>query len=141
MRQMMWNKYYLGQTAEMSRVFTWEDVEACARLTGDNNPMYFDRAYVARTKLKRPVVQALLTEGLVTALLNGQLPGPGALLLEKEFVFRHPVHVGDKITARVQVIDIDPQRHWITEKVVCTNQHQQEVLRGQVVLLVESGIR
>ena len=135
------DKYYLGQTAEMSRVFTWEDVEACARLTGDNNPMYFDLEYAAKTKLKRPVVQALLTEGLVTALLNGQLPGPGALLLEKEFIFRHPVYVGDKITARVQVIDIDPQRHWITEKVVCYNQNRQEVLRGQVVLLVEAGVR
>jgi len=134
-------KYYLGQMAEMSRVFTWEDVEKCAELTGDYNPMYFDPDFVAQTKFKRPVVQALLTEGLVTALINGYLPGPGALLLEKEFIFRHPVHVGDKITARVQIIDVDIERQWITEKVICRNQHHQEVLRGQVVLLVQNGKR
>lgn len=122
----------------MSRSFTWDDVYRCVELTGDNNPIYLDEDFVRRgTRFDRPVIQGLLTEGLVTSIVSRHLPGPGAILLHKEIVFSHPVYVGDTITALVEVIDVDFQRHWLTEQVICSNQDNKEVLRGKLVLSVE----
>lgn len=129
---------YLGKSMTMKRTFTQEEVERCAELTGDDNPMYLDDDFARQTRFGRTIVQGILTEGLVTALMNRYIPGPGALLLEKELVFFHPVYVGEEITAYIEVIDMDEDRHWITEKVVCTDPRGQEVMRGQFVLLVQT---
>lgn len=128
----------LGETLTMTRVFTADDVKTCAKLTGDDNPMYLDEGFARKTRYGRTIVQALLTEGLVTALINRFIPGPGAILLNKELVYPFPVYVDEPITAQVEVIDINEERQWITEKVICTNPRGQEVLRGQVVLFVQN---
>jgi len=127
----------VGQKCQISRTFTWEDVRRCAELTGDFNPMYLDEEFVRDTRFKRPIIHGLLTEGLVLSAASTYLPGPGALLLHKEMVYRHPVFIGDTVTAKIEVIDIDYERNWLVEQVVCSNQNNKEVLRGQLVLLVE----
>ncbi|HEX7063696.1 MAG TPA: hypothetical protein VF199_01385, partial [Bacillales bacterium] len=66
------------------------------------------------------------------------IPGPGALLLNKELVFPNPVFVGESITAQIEVVDINLERRWVTEKVICTKENGREVIRGQIVLFVEN---
>lgn len=139
MKQTSLRDVHLGESKTLQRVFTQEEVKQCAALTGDSNPLYLDETFAAATRYRRTIVQALLTEGLITALINQYIPGPGALLLEKELVFPFPVFVGETITARVEVIDIDHERHWLTQKVICHNPHGQEVIRGQIVLHVQNG--
>lgn len=131
---------YLGQSVQISRVFTNEDTVKCAELTDDFNPIYFSDEFVSDTRFKKPLVQGILTEGLIISAISKYLPGPGCVLLQKELVFLSPVFLGDEITAYIEVIDIDRDRNWITERVICTNQNNEEVLRGQVLLLVEKRV-
>lgn len=51
-------------------------------------------------------------------------------------MFYHPVHIGDMISAELEVIDINLNRDWVTQKVTCYNQAGIEVIKGQVVILV-----
>ena len=127
----------VGQKHRQSRKFTWKDVHQCAELTGDYNPMYLDEDFVRDTRFQKPIIHGLLTEGLVLSLASSYVPGSGAVLLHKEIVYRHPVFVGDTIVAELEVIDMNYERNWLTIQVSCGNQHQKEVLRGQLVLLIE----
>jgi 3-hydroxybutyryl-CoA dehydratase len=131
---------YLGQSATISRTFTKEDMMKCADLTNDFNPIYFSEEFVVDTRFKNPIVQGILTEGLIISAISNHLPGPGCVLLQKELVFLAPVYCGDEINAYIEVIDIDRDRNWITERVICKNQSSQEVVRGQVLLLVEKRV-
>jgi 3-hydroxybutyryl-CoA dehydratase len=78
----------------------------------------------------------LLAEGLINQVISEKLPGSACLLLQKELVYYHPVHVGDVITAELAIIDINLERSWVTQKVTCFNQAGSEVIKGQVVILV-----
>ncbi len=61
-------KATVGERASRSLTLTAEHVKAFAQLTGDYNPLHFDRQFVARTKFGKLVVQGGLTTGLLHAL-------------------------------------------------------------------------
>src|SRR3990170_4981276 len=89
----------VGQKACLRRVIREEDVVAFAEATGDRNPVHFDDDYAARTPFKGRIVHGMLTAGLISALLAGELPGPGTIYLEQHLRFLQPVRIGDAITA------------------------------------------
>lgn len=130
---------FTGQKACLYRIFSEEDVRQCNALTQDFNPVYQLQSDVWRNYYAKPIVPGLLTEGLITQVISQHLPGGPCILLQKELVFYHPVHVGDEISAELEIIHIETTRNWITMKVTCSNQKGNEVIKGQVVILVLSS--
>jgi acyl dehydratase len=127
---------YTGKTAILKRVFTEEDVHASSELAKDFSPVYDNKANVWKKYYSRPLVPALLTEGLITQVISTELPGIPSVLVQKDLVFYAPVHVGDVITAEMVIIDINLERNWVTEKVTCYDPNGNEVVKGQVVVYV-----
>ncbi|MDF2789835.1 MAG: hypothetical protein K0S80_2933 [Neobacillus sp.] len=127
---------FTGQMARLQRTFTADDVRICNELTKDYSPVYALNEKVWKSIDNQPVVPGLLAEGLINQVISEKLPGSACLLLQKELVYYHPVHVGDVITAELAIIDINLERSWVTQKVTCFNQAGSEVIKGQVVILV-----
>lgn len=130
---------FIGKIARLQREFSEEDVLLCNELTGDFNKVYGRNEEVWKDYYRKPVTPGLLTEGLITQVISNELPGGPSILLQKELIFTHPVHVGDVITAELEIIDINEERQWVTEKVTCYNQVGVEVIKGQVVILLLSN--
>lgn len=130
---------FIGKIARLQRTFSEEDVRICNELTGDFNQVYGRNEEIWKDYFRKPIVPGLLTEGLVTQVISDRLPGGACILLQKELIFSYPVHVGDVITAELEIIDINEERKWITERVTCYNQLGIEVIKGQVVILVLSN--
>jgi phosphate acetyltransferase len=59
-------------------------------------------------------VSSLWGAGLIQELLTTQLPGPGTIFLDLSLHFRHPVAVGDTMTARVRVRDLTKETRRVT---------------------------
>ena len=74
------------------------------------------------------------TASLISTVLGTQLPGPGCVYVSLQITFTRPVYFGDRITARVEVVERLADRNRVRLKAVCTNQEQQEVLIGEAVL-------
>ncbi|MFE4897565.1 hotdog family protein [Peribacillus butanolivorans] len=127
---------FIGQIASLQRTFNESDVRLCSELTKDYSPIYQVNKEEWRSNYGKPIVPGLLTEGLITQVISEKLPGSACILLQKELVFYHPVHIGDMISAELEVIDINLNRDWVTQKVTCYNQAGIEVIKGQVVILV-----
>ncbi len=102
---MTWQPPVVGERATWSRTITAEDVEAFARISGDRNPLHFDAAFAAATRLGRLVVQGGLTTALFNALVAMKLPGPGSVFLHQEWDYPAAVYIGDTVTAEAEVID------------------------------------
>lgn len=130
---------YKGQTAIMSRIFTAEDVNRCCELTKDFSPVYNLSSDAWKGYYKKPIVPALLTEGLITQVISSELPGIPCVLLQKDLVFYSPVYIGDLITVELTIIDINYERNWLTQKVTCFDEEGNELIKGQVVIFLLSN--
>ncbi|RLL46890.1 hypothetical protein D8M04_06745 [Oceanobacillus piezotolerans] len=130
------NDISIGQTARLEREFTEEDVRVSKELTRDYSPVYDKDEQAWKKHYPKPIVPALLTEGLITQVISSKLPGIPCVLLQKDLVFYSPVHVGEVITAELVIIDINKERNWLTQKVTCYDVDGKEVIKGQVVIYV-----
>lgn len=96
----------VGQSAERSRTTRMADVTAFTEMTGDRNPLHYDRALAERTPFGRLIVQGGVTSGILNALVAEDLPGPGSVFLGVEWRFVKAVGIGETITGRVEVLEV-----------------------------------
>ncbi|MDT5293738.1 MAG: 3-hydroxybutyryl-CoA dehydratase [Acidobacteriota bacterium] len=127
----------VGDSAELSRTFTDEDVRAFAELTGDRNPVHLDDEYAAGTRFGRRIAHGMLGASLISSVLAGKLPGRGSVYLSQTLRFTAPVFPGDTVTARVTVRAVREDKPVVTLETVCTNQHGERVVEGEAVVLAQ----
>ncbi len=118
----------LGDEVAFTRTITEADVALFIGTTWDVNPLHTDEVYCQATQFKHRIVPGLLTASLLT-----HLGGLWAFLAtEMDLHFLAPVYVGDSITARAQVAEIDAQTGKVVLCCTCTNQDGTQVLAGEV---------
>ena len=96
----------VGQSAERSRTTRTADVEAFTEMTGDRNPLHYDRALAERSPFGRLIVQGGVTSGILNALVAEDLPGPGSVFLGVEWRFVKAVGIDETIIGRVEVHEV-----------------------------------
>ena len=96
----------VGQSAERSRSTSMRDVELFTEMTGDRNPVHYDRALAERTPFGGLIVQGGVTTGILNAVVAEDLPGPGSVFLGVEWKFVKAVGVGETITGRIEVLEV-----------------------------------
>ena len=124
-----------GSRASFTKTITEADVTTLAGVTGDFNPLHVDAEYARQTRYGQRTAHPLLASGLISAVLNTRLPGPGAICLSQQIEYLGPIFIGDTITAVVEVTAWQPEKHLITLKTTCSNQDARQVLTGQAVLM------
>jgi 3-hydroxybutyryl-CoA dehydratase len=120
----------IGDSAQISKTITEGDIELYARATGDFNPIHLDQAYAEKTMFKGRIAHGILSLGLLTNVLGNILPGHGTIYLSQEIRFLAPVRIGDTLTARVEVIQLIPEKNRAKFKTTCINQEGKEVADG-----------
>lgn len=130
------NTLKIGDSAEYSKTITESDIYQFAEITGDYNPVHIDELYAQKTRFKTRIAHGLLTAGLISTVLANKLPGPGTIYLKQELNFYAPVHIGDTITAHVEILAIDTKVNRIHLRTTCRNQHAVIVLGGEAVVKI-----
>lgn len=127
----------VGDTAELSKTITDEDVRTFADLTGDHNPVHLDEDYASQTRFKRRVAHGMLTASLISSALANKLPGEGTVYLSQSLKFVAPVYLDDTVTARVTVTDVREDKPIAMLETVCLNQRGETLVKGEAVVLFE----
>jgi acyl dehydratase len=128
----------LGQTAKCDVTVTAEDVDTFARLSLDTNPLHLDAAVARDFGFPRPVAHGMLALSTISRLIGTELPGAGALWVSQDVRFVGLVFVGDRLNARVQVMEVSKAARLLVLSTEVINQETGEyVLRGtaKVVML------
>ena len=131
---MNWQPPAIGARATRTRTITADDVETFAGFSGDRNPLHFDPAFAAATRVGRLVVQGGLTTALFNALVAMDLPGPGSVFLHQEWDYPAPVYIGDTVTAEAEVIEARADKPITRLRCVARRQDGVEVLRGECLV-------
>jgi 3-hydroxybutyryl-CoA dehydratase len=129
------NTFSLGQTASYTKTFTSADIEIFAALSGDHNPIHLDEQYATTTRFGKRIAHGMLTASLISTVIGMQLPGTGAIYLSQELKFLKPVFIGDTVTARASIIELNPAKQILLLKTECTNQTAELVITGTAKIL------
>ena len=128
------HELHVGDSAEFSKTISETDIYLYAGVTGDFNPAHINEAYAQKTFFKTRIAHGMLVAGLISTVGGNMLPGPGAVYVRQELDFLAPVHIGDTITARVEVTEIVADKNRIKLRTTCVNQEGKQVLDGIAVL-------
>jgi len=120
----------IGDSAQISHSITETVINDFAKATGDFNPIHLDQTYAEKTYFKGRIAHGVLSIGYISSVLGNLLPGPGGIYLSQEVKFLAPVRIGDIITAKVEVIELIPEKNRIRLKTTCTNQGGEVVVDG-----------
>ena len=124
----------VGDTARRSRAIRERDIELFTELTGDRNPLHYDRELAERSRFGGLIVQGGVTSGLLNAVVAEELPGPGSVFLQVDWSFRAPVRPGDVITAEVEVLELRDDKPIARLRTTITNQDAVVVLDGTALV-------
>ncbi|MEC5425625.1 MaoC family dehydratase [Virgibacillus sp. C22-A2] len=127
-------EFSIGQSAQFSRTVTETDFILFAGLSGDYNPVHVDYEYAKRTYFGERISHGLLTASYLSRLLGMHLPGPGSVYVSQTLSFVRPVYIGNTITAKAEITDIDKEKRLLTLHTTCRNQDDHIVLDGEGVM-------
>jgi len=123
-----------GDVSEFTKTVSESDIYQYAGITGDFNPAHVNETYAAKTFFKKRIAHGMLSAGFISAILGNHLPGPGSIYVKQELNFMAPVYIGDTITARAEVIDVEEEKNRVTLSTNCFNQEGTMVIKGEAVL-------
>ncbi len=123
----------VGETAEMTRVITDEDIALFSRISGDYNPLHYDEAAAARTRFGGIVVQGGITSAILNAVVAEKLPGPGTVFMTVNWDFKAPARPGDRISGRVEVTSARADKPITELRTTVTNGDGTVLLDGTAV--------
>ena len=137
--QFIENKTYdelkIGDTAELIRKLTPKDIEMFALMSGDVNPAHVDEQFAKSDIFHKVIAHGMWGGALISAVLGTELPGPGTIYLSQNLSFRRPVGLGDTVTVRITVKEMEAEHHHVTLECLCLNQSGETVIEGEALVI------
>ena len=127
----------VGSTARRTRTVTVDDIVRFTEMTGDRNPLHYDKAVATASRFGGIIVQGGVTSGLLNAVVAENLPGPGTVFLHVDWSFVAPVRPGDEITAEVEVLEVREDKPLTKLRTTISNQEGTTVLEGTALVWTE----
>ena len=124
----------VGDTAQFSKTVSESDVYLFAGISGDFNPAHINEQYASGTFFGTRIAHGLLSASFLSAVLANQLPGPGSIFMSLSVKFQAPVFIGETITAKAEVAQVDYEKNRVTMNLTCVNQDEKQVLEGEALL-------
>jgi 3-hydroxybutyryl-CoA dehydratase len=98
----------VGDQFSTHKQVTENDIKLFADLSGDHNPLHLDADFASRSMFKQRVAHGMFTASLISAALASM---PGTIILTNICLsFEKPVYIGDKLTARVTVTNVQSSK-------------------------------
>jgi len=127
----------VGDVARRARTVTGRDIELFTEMTGDRNPLHYDKELAEASRFGAIIVQGGVTTGLLNAVVAEDLPGPGSVFLNLNLDFLAPVRPGDQITAEAEVTKLHPDKPITHLRVAITRDDGTVAVRGTAVVYTE----
>jgi 3-hydroxybutyryl-CoA dehydratase len=124
----------VGDSASVTKRVSQADIEAFARISGDDNPAHVDAAWAEASRFGGRVAHGVLTAGLISAVLGTQLPGPGSIYMSQTLKWLAPVRPDDLLTATATITEIIPEKGRVVLETVVTRDGVP-VLAGEALVM------
>lgn len=131
----------LGQKHTHPFKFSQGEVEAFAKVTGDNNPVHLDEEYASKTIFKKRIVHGMLGASLLSKVFGTIFPGEGTIYLNQTLNFLRPMYVDENYEATFEVKEIIKEKNRAIILTTITNSEGKAVLSGEAIIMNTSAIQ
>jgi phosphate butyryltransferase len=100
-----------GDSGELRRLITADDLYVFAVASGNYNPMHLTDTDMDGDGQTERMAPGMFVASLISAVLGTQIPGAGTLYRRQVLDFHHRAHVGEEVIVRVEVLDKQPDGH------------------------------
>ena len=128
------NELAVGDTDEFTKTISESDVYLFGGITGDLNPAHINEPYAEKTFFKGRIAHGMLLGGFISAVIGMKLPGPGTIYMKQELKFLAPARIGDTITAKVEVKEVNVEKNRVILATTCVNQEGALVVDGEAMI-------
>ncbi|MCP4560804.1 MAG: bifunctional enoyl-CoA hydratase/phosphate acetyltransferase [Bosea sp.] len=94
-----------GETAELRRIITPDDLYVFAAASGNYNPMHLPQTDVDGDGKAENIAPGMFVASQISAVLGMLLPGAGTLYRRQVLDFHARAHAGDEVVCRVKVVE------------------------------------
>ena len=131
----MSGKYTIGMAGSFSKTISESDVYLFAGITGDMNPVHVNCTEAEKSIFKERIVPRILEPALISTVIAMKMPGPGTIYMEQASKFVRPVHIGDTVTANVEIFEIiNESKNILKLSTIVKNQHGETVISGYAIV-------
>ena len=131
---MIFNAIQIAFSSEEKLQITEEFVAKFGDLTGDKNPIHFDKNFKKKTFFKGKIVHGMISANLIATLLSKNFPG--AIYVSQSLNFLKPVKINDVITAKFKILKKDEKSKKVILWTACFNQKNEKVLEGEAIIKI-----
>ncbi|WP_247001783.1 MaoC family dehydratase [Halosolutus gelatinilyticus] len=125
----------VGDAVTFEKQLTEADVRAFAHISGDTNRLHLDEEFAAETRFGERIVHGTLVSGLISSAL-ARLPGL-TIYLSQDLEFVGPVAIGDRVSARVEVVEDLGNDQFRLETIIRNEDEDTTVIDGEAVVLID----
>jgi 3-hydroxybutyryl-CoA dehydratase len=129
-----YEEFRVGDAATFGKTIGEADFLLFAAVSGDQYPLHVDAEYARGTRFGQRVAHGMLSASLLSAAIGLLLQRPGGINLEQRIRYRAPVALGDTLSARVEVVELLPERRRLRCSATVTNQRGETVIEGEALL-------
>jgi 3-hydroxybutyryl-CoA dehydratase len=128
------SSFTVGDAQTFAKTITEADIVLFAGVSGDTYPLHVDAEYAKTTRYGQRVAHGMLAASLFSTVNGLVLGTPGGVYVEQSLKFRHPVYIGDTLTARSEIVSIDAEKRRLHCATTIVNQHGKTVIAGTAIL-------
>lgn len=135
-----YDDFVVGFKGSFTKTVSAEDNDAFAQLSGDFNPVHFDDDVARSLGFSAAISNGFVTESRIAGALVETFGSNDTIVvaMEKNTRFLKPVLMGDEVTAHVEVIGRIEAMRALKIKASCFNQHGEQVVATNMVILIKS---
>lgn len=124
----------INDSYEEEIMFSQNDVERFAELSGDHNPIHLNFEFAAKTIFKKPIVHGILVASVFSKILGNIFPGEGTIYGKQSLNFSLPVYVGQKYFVKLIILDIDRFKGSAVIETKILSNIEENVLVGEAIV-------
>ena len=123
---------HVGDFALFPKTVSASDVTLFAGVSGDMNPLYLNETYGQRSSYNMRLVPPMLIASMMGGAVN-RLLRPSSCPVERRFSVIKPMRVGDTLTTRAEVREIDEEKGRVRVELTAYNAAGELVMQGESV--------
>ena len=94
----------LGRKIQFTKVFSQQDFDRFARLTGDDNPIHVDPEFAAKTRFGRTLCHGMLLFSTLNSAIRREFARFEPEIEGIELMFPGPTYVGDEMKIELEIV-------------------------------------
>lgn len=118
-KQFIFDDLYIGQYFEKSLKVTEELGSKFADISYDYNPIHLDDDFANKSRFGEKIVHGMLIGSYFSGIIGNEFPGRGSIYINQELIFKRPVHYDTLITLKIEIIDINVEKHHVMLSTQC----------------------